>query len=277
MASVGSFQERYGPWALVAGGTDGIGASYARELARRGLSVAIVARREAPLAAIASELQDAHGVEVATIRADLTAPDADARMAQATEGLDVGLYVYNAGSNRTQKRFAELSREEALFTLALNGTGPLLFSQLAAERLRARGGGGLVLMSSLACLAGGAYNTVYAATKAFVTNLAEGLWFELAPDRVDVLGVIAGATRTETMLAESDNFDTAMDPDEVAIGALDHLGKGPNWVPGEANRAAARGMWPVPRVALINGMSQASAQLFDLPHTPVEGVEFDAD
>lgn len=62
---------------------------------------------------------------------------------------------------------------------------------------------------------------------------------------------------------------------EAAARGLDHLGKGPNWVPGEANQAVARGLWPLPRVGVINGMTEASAGLFGLPVSPVEGVEFD--
>jgi short-subunit dehydrogenase len=119
---------------------------------------------------------------------------------------------------------------------------------------------------------------VYGASKAFATIFAEGLWHELAGCGVDVLCVLAGATRTETMLEqEPDKFADAMDPAEVAIGALDHLGKGPNFVPGAENRAAARGLWPLPRVALINGMAQANAALFDQTCETVEGIEFDED
>jgi hypothetical protein len=52
-----------------------------------------------------------------------------------------------------------------------------------------------------------------------------------------------------------------MDPAEVAAGALDHLGKGPNWVPGAANQAIAKSVWPVPRVGLVNALSRAGAEL----------------
>ena len=130
-------------------------------------------------------------------------------------------------------------------------------------------------MSSLACLAGSGNQAAYAATKAFDTTLAEGLWVELAPAGVDVFGVLAGATRTETMMDQRpEAFADTMDPAVVASGALDHLGKGPNWVPGAENQATAQGLWPVPRVGVINAMTAASAALFDLPVTPVEGVEF---
>ena len=57
------------------------------------------------------------------------------------------------------------------------------------------------------------------------------------------------------------NFEDGMDPADVAVGALDPLGKGPNWIPGEPNRAGARAMGPVPRVGLINGMSKSCAEL----------------
>lgn len=270
----GAFRERFGPWAVIAGGSDGIGAAFAREAARRGLRVASIARRPEPLERTAAALRAEFGVEVRAIRVDLTAPDVAQQVADATGDLDVGLFVYNAGSNRALKPFLELSDAEALQPLELACRGPLLLSRHFGARLAERGRGGIVLMSSLAGLAGGAYNSVYAAAKAFDTILAEGLWHELAPRGVDVLGVLAGATRTETVLHGSARFADAMDPAEVACGALDHLGRGPSFVPGERNRAAARGLWPVPRVPLVNAMSRATAALYDLPHHEVEGEEF---
>ena len=271
-----SFRQRYGPWALVAGGSDGIGGAFARELAGRGLDLVLVARRPGPLEALARELREAHGVDVLAVEADLTDERVDATLLAAVGDRDLGLLVYNAGSSRNALPFADLPVAEALQLLHLNCRGPLLLAHAFARRFRARGRGGLVLMSSMASLSGSHYQAVYAATKAFDTILAEGLWHELAPHGVDVLGVLAGATRTETVLATGGHFDDAMDPAEVARGALDHLGRGPNWVPGVANRAAARGLWPVPRVPVINAISQACGALFDRPHTPVDGVEFDA-
>lgn len=269
------FTERFGPWAVIAGGSDGIGAAYARESAARGLNVALIARRAEPLAAFASELAQAFAIETACVQADLTRPDAASRIAEATSALDVGLFVYNAGSNPGAGQFLDLPVEDALFLVDLSCRGPAQLAHHFGRRLRERGRGGMILMSSMACLAGSGHQAIYAATKAFDTTLAEGLWIELAPQGVDVLGVLAGATRTETMLAQRpEEFTAAMDPRDVACGALDHLGKGPNWIPGEENRAAARGMWPIPRVPLVNGMTQACASLFDLPAAPVEGREF---
>ncbi len=273
-----AFRARYGPWAVVAGGSDGIGAAYARELARRGLNVALIARREEPLERVAAQLRSEFAVQVMTIQADLTSEGLVEAIAAATAGLDLGLFIYNAGSSRHAKKFLDLPPEEALFLMQLNCRGPLLLAHHFGSRLRERGRGGLILMSSIACLAGSAYQVTYCASKAFDTTLAEGLWHELAPEGVDVLGVIAGKTRTETMgLHRGANFEDGMDPVEVATGALDHLGKGPNWIPGERNQTGARAIWSVPRVTLINGMSQACADLFGLPHAQVEGREFHED
>ena len=185
-----------------------------------------------------------------------------------------GLFVYNAGSNREPRSFLDTPIEDVLFLEHLNCRGPLLLAHHFGARLRERQRGGMILMSSLASLCGSHYQATYAATKAFDTVLAEGLWHELAPEGVDVLGVLAGATRTPTMLAGKGKFDDAMDPAEVAAGALDHLGKGPNWVAGAANQAIARSVWPIPRVGLVNAISRAGAEIFGLPHAQVDGVEF---
>ncbi len=271
-----AFPARFGTWAVIAGGSDGIGGAFAREAASRGLDVALIARRADPLDALARSLEADFGVATRTIQADLTSEDIGPTVTAATDDLDVGLFVYNAGSNPQSGHFLDQPAENALFLVSLSCRAPVVLGHHFGARLRARGRGGLVFMSSMACLSGSGNQATYAATKAFDTTLAEGLWVELAPFGVDVLGVLAGATRTETMMDQRpEAFAEAMDPREVARGALDHLGKGPDWVPGAENQAMAKGLWPVPRVGVINAMTAASADLFDIPNTPVDGIEFD--
>lgn len=272
------FRQRYGPWALIAGGSDGIGAAFARAAAARGLDVALIGRRAKPLEQLAETLRAAHGVATRAIPADLTAPDLLERVDAATADLEVGLLVYNAGSNPGAGHFLDQPLDDARFLVRLSCLGPVQLAHHFGTPMRGRGRGGIVLMSSIAGLAGSGYQATYAATKSFDTTLAEGLWVELAPRGVDVLGVLAGATRTETMLAQRpEAFAQAMDPTEVAEGALDHLGRGPVWVPGTENRDAVRGLWATPRVPRINAMTGAAAALFELPVEPVEGHEIDDD
>ena len=129
-------------------------------------------------------------------------------------------------------------------------------------------------MSSLSSLVGSAYTATYAAAKAFDTILGEGLWHELAPAGIDVLSCLAGATDTETFRADTGGLPNAMDPADVAEGTLDFLGRGPIYIPGASNRAGAGAMWPVPRIPLINAMSQINAKSFELPFTALKGSEF---
>ncbi len=271
------FRKQYGPWALIAGASDGIGECYARECAQRGLHVVLLARRAARLAELAAELEQRHGVKARTLVADLGAGDLEQRVLEGTRELEIGLLIYNAGAVHGAAKFVERPLSDALALVNLNCRGPVLLAHHFGGAMRRRGRGGIVLMGSIAGLCGSSYTTVYAASKSFDMLLAEGLWHELAPAGVHVLGAIAGATRTPSMLASNpafENYPNLMQPADVARGALDALGSGPLWVAGEANRATAAAMLPVPRVALINGMSEATASLYALSHTPVAGADF---
>jgi short-subunit dehydrogenase len=275
-----AFRARYGPWALVAGASDGIGECFARRIAEQGVNVLLLARREALLAKLAAELAAAHGVLARALVADLTAPDLDARVEAATRDLEVGLLVYNAGAVHGAKAFHDQPPAHALGLVALNCTGPVLLAHRLGSRMRARGRGGIVLMGSMVSFAGSAWVAAYSATKAFDRIFAEGLWHELRPHGVDVLCAVAGATRTPSMLASSDAFASypgALEPDEVARGALAFLGRGPIWVAGATHRATAKALSPVPRIPLIDAMSQATASIYGLPHAPASGAEFTDD
>lgn len=275
-----SFRERYGPWALVAGASDGIGECFARAIADEGVNLLLLARRAEKLEGLATALRAKHGIEARTLAVDLTAPDLDAKVLAATRDLEIGLLVYNAGAVHGAAAFHDLPVDHALGLVALNCTGPVLLAHRFGGRMRERGRGGIVLMGSLISFAGSAFVATYSATKAFDRILAEGLWHELRPHGVDVLGAIAGATKTPSMLASSPSFADypgAMQPEEVARGALAFLGRGPIWVAGDANRATAKGLCPVPRIPLIDAMSRASAAIYGLAHNPASGAEFDAD
>lgn len=272
-----TFRSRFGPWALVAGASDGIGESFARRLAAAGINLVLLARREALLKEVAGKLQSEFGVETRVIVADLTGEDLDERVARGVEGIEVGMLVYNAGAIHGAKKFHDHPVEHALGLVDLNCRGPILLAHRLGGPMRDRGRGGILMLTSMAGLSGSSYTATYAATKSFDLVLAESLWHELGPSGVDVMAVIAGATKTPSMLSSNEGFadyPNVMDPEEVAIGALANLGGGPVWVAGAHNRVAAGGMLPIPRTALINGMSEATAQLYNLPFVRVVGKEF---
>lgn len=233
------FSERYGPWAVVAGGSDGIGASFARALAKRGLNLLLLARRAEVLDAFAAEVRAAHGVEVRTVVADLTAPQAIAELADATAGLEIGLFIANAGGDDISALFLDKDLDTHLALVRRNCLSVIEAAYRFGGPMVSRGRGGVILVTSGAAWAGGAHLAAYGATKAFDLILAEGLWAEWHDLGVDVLGLVVTATDTPSMhraLAPTGGYSGALaDPDDVASAALDHLGDGPTWMCGTGN------------------------------------------
>lgn len=272
--SAAAFTERFGPWAVIAGGSDGIGAAFAAELAQRGLNLVVIARDEDKLARKASEIEANSNARVRSLCLDLTRPDLAEQVAAATDDLDVGLLIYNAGSGRQMGSFLDRPVENWMRQVHLACQGPLALAHHFGGRMRSRGRGGIVLMSSLSSLVGSAYIATYSAAKAFDTTLGEGLWQELGPAGVDVVSCLAGATDTETFRDDTGGSPDAMAPADVATGTLDFLGCGPVYVPGAGNQAAATALTSTPRIPLINGMSEINARNFELPYEAGSGLEF---
>jgi short-subunit dehydrogenase len=258
-----AFRGRYGPWALVAGASAGLGEAFARLLAARGLHLVLLARREEALARLAADLQSAHGVEVRTAALDLGRGDLAAVVERATAGAEVGLLVYNAAHSAIGP-FLERSLEDHLKVVDVNVRGPLVLAHLLGGAMARRGRGGLLLMTSLAASQGNPLLASYAASKAFELVLAEGLWAELRAGGVDVLACRAGATRTPGYAASRPRRPVPlMEPEEVARQALAALGRGPSAVPGALNRVAAFAFQRLlPRRASIGIMGRATRRLY---------------
>lgn len=229
------FRERYGPWALVAGGSEGIGAAFAGALAARGLNLVLLARRIEPLQALAAALEARHGVEVRVEAQDLAAPDLAARVMAATGDLEIGLLVCSAAVSQLGA-FLDLPLDDELAALDVNCRASVILARVLGERMRTRRRGGIVIMSSLAGLYGGPYVATYAATKAFGCLLAESLNAELRPLGVDVLACVAGPTRTPTYQRQLGERMHPMSPEAVVAAALSALGRRPRVIPGAKNR-----------------------------------------
>src|SRR5579862_6842773 len=100
-----SFAERYGPWAIVAGGSEGLGVAFAHRLAEQGLNLLLIARKPEPLERLANDVREAYGREVCSLSVDLTLSDATDRIVAAISGRDVGFLVYNAGADSKVRAF----------------------------------------------------------------------------------------------------------------------------------------------------------------------------
>ncbi|CAN5420130.1 SDR family NAD(P)-dependent oxidoreductase [soil metagenome] len=230
------FKETYGPYAVVAGGSYGLGAAFAEAIARRGMNVVLLARHEDRLNATAARLKETYDVDVVAVAADM----ADYESVKERLGnleVAIGLLVYDA-AYAPIGRFEDVTEDQLARAAAVNVRAPLLLAKLLSAPMIKRGHGGIVLMSSLAGSQGSPNIAAYAATKAFNTILAEGLWSELKPRGVDVLACTAGAILTPGYRhAESAKpAPGALEADEVAERTLNALGKGPLVVPGATNK-----------------------------------------
>jgi uncharacterized protein len=242
-----SFLARYGPWALVAGASEGIGASFARSLAARGLNVVLLARRAGPLESLAAELTRQHGILTRVLPLDLASAGLHAAVAEATRDLEVGLLVCNAGVSLISG-FLELELEEVLRSVDVNVRAPLVLTHLFGRRMVERGRGGVILMSSVAGMIGSPYSATYAGSKGFALAFGDSLWAELERQGVDVVTCAAGPTETPTYAqVRTSSFPPAMDPDDVVSAALQALGKGPRVVAGLLNRLTPWLLAPLPR------------------------------
>jgi len=259
-----SFRHKYGPWALVAGASEGIGAAFAEELGARGIHLLLLARRTEPLEQVAQAIRAAHGVEVVTASVDLGAPSVLEDVRRVIDGREVGLLVYNAALSLVGP-FLEQPLADKLRLLDVNCRGPLILSDELGRAMVGRGRGGIIIMSSLAGSQGTGHVLTYAASKAFDLVLAEGLWYELRAHGVDVLACRAGATRTPGFESSKPRRVAAplMDARPVAVEALAALGKGPSMVPGALNRMAAFFMQRVmPRRAAVATMGKATRDMY---------------
>jgi short-subunit dehydrogenase len=245
---------KYGPWAVIAGGSEGVGAEFARLLAEDGFNLVLIARKPEPLEATAQKCRGI-GATVRTVSVDLLAPDAVSRIASATADVAVGLLIYNAGASTCNELFLESDLTEFQKVTDLNVTRMLEMVQHYGREMVARRRGGILLVGSLAGYMGAWRHTIYAGAKAFSRIFAESLWLELREQGVDVLELVLGVTRTPAMERVGLNFDApgiiVNDPAEVAAEGLAHLADGPVYVAGgNAGRAAANSVPDRARVVL---------------------------
>ena len=218
-----AFAAKYGPWAVIAGASEGTGACFAEELAAMGLNLALVSRRPEALEALGARLKAAHGIEYRAIAQDLSEPGAGEAIVAACAGLDVGLYISNAGADNFT-RFFEDEVAAAHRLVRMNIATLIDASHGFGRGFLARGRGGVIVMASGAGLGGQPMLALYSATKAFEINFAESLWAEYASRGIDAIAVAAPLMNTpmlqRTVAGMNFDFSQAYDPADVTHNAL---------------------------------------------------------
>jgi len=194
MASTHDF---HGRWALVTGGSAGIGVALARELARHGAKLILTARRADRLNALAAEFSG-RGTEVRTVIADLNDPAAPQQIYDATEGtgIPVDILIDNAGLGQFGA-FRSSSVEQEISQVRVNCEAVVHMARLFVPRMVERRRGWILITASTASFQPLPYFATYAATKAFDRFFANGLAHELARFGVKVTALCPGPTESE--------------------------------------------------------------------------------
>lgn len=232
------FLGRYGPTAVVTGSGRGIGHAYARALAARGLDLVLTDVDADAVEAVAARLRSETGRTVTVVVADMTDPKSPELLATATEGLDVGLVICNHLVPSQAGRFLDGDPDLYRDEVGANVSAYLELANRFGRRLRDRGRGGLLIMSSMTGVVGSPYVTTYGACKAFLRAFGSALAYELRNTGVDVLTLVPGAVDTDTYKKAEQQKTSAfppMDVDEFVQKALAALGSKSVMTPGRKN------------------------------------------
>ncbi|WP_317928991.1 SDR family NAD(P)-dependent oxidoreductase [Halioxenophilus sp. WMMB6] len=231
-----NLKEKYGPWAVIAGASEGVGKAFAHRVAAEGINCILLSRRIEPLEQLAIELKAAHRIECVTASIDLSTVDAVDAIINAIGGREVGLFIANAGADSINSRFLDRPYCEWQDLIHRNVLMVAGCCHHLGGLMRERKRGGIILVGSGACYGGSSFMAVYSGTKAFDLCFGEGLWTELRPYGVDVLNLILGQTDTpafrETLAKMGQPVpENLAAPEDVARVGLQRLPHGPvhNW------------------------------------------------
>jgi short-subunit dehydrogenase len=237
---------------LITGASSGIGAAFARKIAKRGRNVLLVARSEDKLIALCNELGRLSGVRAQYVVMDLSAPDAGVRLLEETQKreLTIDMLVNNAGFG-SMGDFAKLDLATELEIIDLNVKSLVDLTYRFLAPMRERRQGTIINVASTAAFQGVPFMATYAATKAFVLSFSEALSEENRQHGIRVLALCPGVTDTNFFAAS--NIDrppmrTVQTAEEVVDTALRGLARGKsvvisgwaNWFVVEAERVVPR-------------------------------------
>jgi short-subunit dehydrogenase len=225
---------------VVTGASSGIGSAFARELARRGADVVLVARRLDRLETLAAELESASGIRATPVALDLSVPRAGRTLAAEllARGIGVTGLVNNAGFG-TDGPFHEEDPDRLVDEINVDVANLVDLTRALIEPLRAAESGLLINVASMAAYMPSPGMAVYAAAKTFVLHFTEALWFESRGTGLRVLSLAPGLTRTEFFddLAGGSYTGRYQSPEDVVRTAMRALekGRGPSVQSGWSN------------------------------------------
>lgn len=256
-----------GRWALVTGASSGIGQALAEGLAAAGMRVVLCGRDAARLAETAQRIEARSGLACRVVPLDLSRPEAAAELLAQVAPLDLRVLVAAAGFGSSGD-FLEQPLALQLEQLQVNAASVLQLVHGCGQRFRAQGDGALVLFSSIVAFQGVPGSTTYAATKAFVQSLAEGLAGELAGSGVGVLSVAPGPVATGFGVRAGLGMADAADPQALVASTLRALGQSGTCRPDARSKLLGYALATLPRPLRVRLMQRIMAGMIKAGAAP---------
>ncbi len=248
-------KEKYGDWALVTGASSGIGKEFARELAKQGFNLVLVARRQAELEQLGKELEDAYSIQTRKTVIDLTQEGSVQALYDSVADIDIGLVIPSAGVDEMGE-FLDKDYQSLERMIKLNVTAPTELAHVFGRKLANRKKSGIILVSSLFAYQGIPHFATYAATKSYILTLGEALTVEMRKQGIDVLTLSPGLTATPFADGLKMNLNLlpmiAQNPRSVARTGLSNLGRKMSIVSGYLNKFYAWENRLIPRSWPVN-------------------------
>jgi short-subunit dehydrogenase len=256
------FVTRYGAWAIVTGASSGIGKALAAELAACGFQLIINARNRENLLTYASELEAAYRVTVLPVAADLATSEGTDTLIRASRNKNIGLLVAAAGYG-TSGDFAESSIHTEINMLRTNCESVMLLTHHFGRYFMQQKRGGIILFSSIVAFQGVPHAASYAATKAYIQTLVEGVASEFKKHGVHILAAAPGPVASGFGKRANMNMRIALRPEEIAVPVLRALGRKTTVYPGLLSKLLFGALLTAPRRlkvkimgAVMNGMTK---------------------
>jgi short-subunit dehydrogenase len=248
-------KNKYGQWAIITGASSGIGLELATQLAKAGLNLVITSRQLDKLQEVEKHLKLLSDIVIKIVASDASETEGLDAIIQATQDLNIGLLVVSAGFG-TSGNFIDSSLHSEINMLKVNCEALLTLTHYYSQQFVQQKRGGIILMSSMVAFQGTPYSANYAATKAYVQTLAEGLAVELKPHGVDVLAAAPGPVESGFSHRANMKMSMSLTPSQVGIPILKAIGRKTTVLPGLLTKLLVYSLRAVPRWGKVKIMEK---------------------
>jgi len=246
---------QYGEWAIVTGASSGIGLELATQLADAGFNLVLNSRHLEKLLEVEKLLKANSGIEIKVVNADVSETEGIDLIVEATKGLNVGLLIASAGYG-TSGNFIDSSIHSEINMLRVNCEALLALTHYYSQQFVQQKRGGIILMSSMVAFQGTPYSANYAASKAYVQTLAEGIAVELRKHNVDILAAAPGPVESGFSKRANMKMSMSLTPSQVGVPILKALGRQTTVLPGILTKFLVYSLRTVPRWGKVKIMEK---------------------